>query len=188
MQTFSGANTQWTLAATMTSATESPGSCIVDSAVQAQSNLQLEDGLVRCAPNTSIDGTCPGGRTFVETSKSGIFTCYPHGTFQNGSWYELGADRTSSNGWVARGRGVDYEGISSGWNSTFYARTWGEWTSGASTTYSGWSGRAQFGSWKYKTSSGSSVWFTNSNTAVATTCWSVGSLANPTGGAYSVSH
>ena len=183
--TFDGSgNKLVSTAAKVNSASPSSGSCVLFSVVLATGSLQLETGLTTCN-GTSIDGSCGSGQTFVETWISGAFHCVPYGSFAIGSYYSIGVARTGTGQWVGQVAGVNHQGMS-GWPSTVYARTWGEWTTGNGThTCTGWSGAGFFSGWTYTSNSGTINNFTSSNTAVAAGCWTVGSIS---GAAYSVSH
>ena len=153
------------------------------SVLAATGSLQLETGLTTCN-GASIDGTCASGQTFVETWISGVYTCYPHGSFAIGSYYSIAVTKTATGHWVGKIAGTNHEGMT-GWPSTMYARTWGEWTTTGSHTCTGWSGAGFYSGWTYKSNGGTIYNFDSSNTAVAAGCWTVGAIS---GAAYSVAH
>jgi len=180
----SATNNLISTAAEMNSASPSSGSCVIISILLAGATNQVETGLPRCN-GISVDGTCPSGQIFVETSYGSGFKCNPHGSFALGSYYSIGVARPATGNWVGQVSHVNYAGIVGGWPSSVYSRTWGEWTSTGGHTCSGWGASGIFSGWTYRSNAGSTQSFTNNNTTVAAGCWTVGTL---NGGAYSVSH
>lgn len=91
----------------------------------------LESGLVRC-DNETIDGTCPGGRTFIERFNGSSYYCTPGGDFNNDtSYFTRNAYADGSGNRVAYIQNVSLG--QSGFYQSSPRRTyaWGEVTGGA---------------------------------------------------------
>ena len=141
-----------------------------------QPTRHVEAGLVRCNGIT-IDGTCDDVR-FVDYYNSNTYTCYPHGTFNTGSYYSIQISRktATTSSFTAYLGGGEYEtfpGFSTSDKLTFIA--WGEQT-GQYTSCDGWTGQGTFTDFsRLYIGDG---WSYPQTTQVRTTCWTVGSMSS----------
>jgi hypothetical protein len=116
---------------------------------------QVESGLLRCV-NATLDGTCTSGKVFVERYNGSAYFCTPGYSFDNIYQYDATTYRISSTSTTFTGQinGATLSQSGFGVSDPIVGATWGEATSGTTTSCpSGLSG--SFFLWeKYDTSTG----------------------------------
>jgi len=184
---------------TPTAVTPNSGHCVLFSLLVASphwgasTTLQLEEGNVKCASGTSIDGTCSTSgnyQTFVETyDTTHSYVCHPHGTPTLGSTQHMELKRNSSTSgtyraYVGANDEAAYESLAGVTINNMTIAAWGEYA-GSGTNCSGWGGTASFTHWQYYNFTSGYHTITSAGTD-GPVCWGVSAVNSA--GHYNVTH
>lgn len=167
---------------------ETADQCVLYSVLSYDSTAprQLESGLVRCSYPATIDGSCPGGQTFVERWDGSNFFCVSGYSFTNGTAYDATTYRNSGTQFLGSVNGASNGQSGFGANDDIQGYAWGEATGGSTCpspahgTFNTWQ-RYVFGvGWSYVT--GSSIFRGGVGNMCGTPCWPTVSATDSSGG------
>jgi hypothetical protein len=167
---------------------ETADQCVIYSVLSYDSTAprQLESGLVRCSSPATIDGSCPGGHTFVERWDGSNYRCVSGYSFTNGTEYDATTYRNSGTQFLGSINGASNGQSGFGANDNIQGYAWGE-ASGGSTCPSPASGN--FTTWQryvfgvgWSDVTGSSIFRGVLGNMSGTPCWPTVSATDSSGG------